>query len=126
MKTALQIFRKHPASISFYALYSYILFTNYMNERQYQLELLHNGGRRIGGVREFVGVLPFLVCVLFIIVSLINAGIFKKQRKFYLWLCLFIVLPYLLMANYFLLMLVPFLIIITKSGQQRKTISEQQ
>lgn len=125
MKTAFKTFKKHPVSILFYILYSYILLTNYIDERQYQLELIHNHGKRIGGVREYVAVLPFLVGLLFIIVSLINAAIFKDQRKFYFWLCLFIVLPYLLMANYFLLLLVPFLVIILKSGQQDKTISEQ-
>ena len=126
MKTAFQIFKKHPASILFYIAYLYILFTDYMNERQYKLELIHNHGRRIGGVREFVGVLPFLVCVVFIIVSLLNAAIFKKQHKFYFWLSFIIVLPYLLEANYFLLLLVPFLIIISKNSQQHKTIPEQQ
>jgi hypothetical protein len=114
MKAVISILKKHPISILLYIAYIYIIVPEYLSDRQYELVLIQNHGVRNGGLREWAGVLPILVTAIFLAVSILNLAIWKEQRKFYVWLILAIIAPYLLMANYFILVLVPFVIIILR------------
>ena len=84
MKLALPPFRKHYASYTFYCIYVLLWIDTWRTLPKLRHEL--DGGLvALGGV---------FTAVIFIIINILNA-IFrsKDQRKFYLWLILFIILP---------------------------------
>jgi hypothetical protein len=63
-----------------------------MREFDYYRIVKENNGKWPYGVREWDGVLLFLVGFIFILVSSANA-IGAKENKFYLWLILAILIP---------------------------------
>jgi len=84
MKLALPPFRKHYASYTFYVIYTLMWFHTWQTTPQLRNEF-------DGGLVALAGV---FTAVIFIIISILNA-IFrgKDQRRFYLWLIVFIILP---------------------------------
>ena len=84
MKLALPPFTKHYASYTFYIIYTFMWFSTYLSIPK----LRHEPD---GGIVPLFGMFTAIV---FIIISIINAIIrSKNQRKFYLWLIVFIILP---------------------------------
>jgi uncharacterized membrane protein (GlpM family) len=84
MKLALPPFSKHYASYTFYVIYILMWFLMWLMIPQLKHEL-------DGGLIPLFGM---FTAIAFIIIGILNA-IFriKDQRKFYLWLILFIILP---------------------------------
>jgi hypothetical protein len=84
MKITLPPFNKHFASYTFYVIYILIWLQTWRITPQLKHEL-------DGGLVFLCGV---FTAVIFIIISILNA-IFrtKDQRRFYLWLILFTILP---------------------------------
>jgi hypothetical protein len=83
MKLALPPFSKHYASYTFYCIYILMWFDTWRSIPKLRHEL-------DGGLVPLFGV---FTAIAFIIISILNA-IFrsKDQRRFYLWLILFIIL----------------------------------
>jgi TRAP-type mannitol/chloroaromatic compound transport system permease small subunit len=92
-----QIFKEHLTAVFFYALYIlWWAFTlNFVIGVQYAIK--HN--EHVMNDSGLVPVFTFFIGIVFIIVNLLNILFHKTQYKFYLWLCLAVLIPLAIIAN---------------------------
>ena len=104
MKNAWQILKKHPIAIAMYLIYLYVCYCALALSIQFHKTMkLHpersgiaNGGEGIGYADFFILLIGFT----FIGITLLNIPFKPSQYKFYLWLCLAVLIPILIIFNF--------------------------
>jgi uncharacterized membrane protein len=120
MKSAWQLFKKHPISIIAFTLllifWCEVLKADWRYTAQSK-HLIHSEKLAWGESIMYGYLFAVLLTVIFIVIMLINA-VFRKNDKFYYKLILFVVVPLLLSANIYLLLIFPFLYIIINGNNK--------
>jgi hypothetical protein len=103
MKKAWRLFAKLPIAIIFYLLYILLCWRVLTNilwfHKQVKLHPENSGIANGGEVIGWSWLCIVLVAVTFIVIALINIPFRKGQHPFYLWLCLAIILPLIILVN---------------------------
>jgi predicted permease len=96
MEAIADTLRKHPISIIFYLLYGWAVISEYLSTREFEWKIAHG---QTTHMREWGGVLPFLMGFIFIIVTMANILAKKDQMKFYICLLILIIIPLIVLDN---------------------------
>lgn len=104
MKKALQILKGHPGAIICYILYALFCLSTITSSLRFQAAVsrLKHGERM--GVSWGEGVMfgemyTFIIAIIFIVIIIFNALLRKTGQSFYWWLCLFIVIPLVILIK---------------------------
>jgi len=104
MKKAFQILKKHPGAIICYILYMLFCLITITSELRFQAavnQLKH--GERMGvswgEAIMFGDIYTFIIAIIFIITMIFNALLQKTGQSFYWWLCLFTVIPLIILIK---------------------------
>jgi len=102
MKKSIQILKGHPWAIISYILYACFCFMVITTQLRFEAAVGHiqHGDQIAWGEGVMFGELyAFVIAIIFIIIMIINALFRKTGKSFYWWLCLFIVIPLIIIVK---------------------------
>ena len=104
MQKVLQILKRHPGAIICYILYVLFCLITITSELRFQAAVnqLKRGekmGVSWGEAIMFGDIYTFIIAIIFNITMIFNALLRKTGQSFYWWLCLFTVIPLIILIK---------------------------